>query len=189
MFVPEVANRLALQQAGHLTQQAFAPFRQSLQDSAQLDPVNRISYLELTNYLRNTLLRDTDAMSMASSLEVRVPFIDNELVSYVAGLPGSLKIDGRRPKSLLTGAFADLLPREIVYKTKQGFMLPFQHWLRGELKPMLEDSFNAKSGPLAEFVDAGAVRDVWQSFLAGKTSWTRPWSLFVLQRWCQYNLQ
>ncbi|MEO5936005.1 MAG: asparagine synthase C-terminal domain-containing protein, partial [Terriglobales bacterium] len=167
-----------------------APLQRSLDESAHLDPVNRISYLELTNYMRNTLLRDTDAMSMASSLEVRVPFIDHELIGYVAGLPGRLKLHGRRPKSLLTGAFADILPREIVYKTKQGFLLPFTHWLGAELKPMLQDSFTmAKSEALAEYIDAGAARDVWQSFLAGKTSWTRPWSLFVLQRWCQYNLQ
>ena len=168
----------------------MAPLRASLDESAALDPVNRISYLELTNYMRNTLLRDTDAMSMASSLEVRVPFIDHELIGYVAGLAGSLKMDSTRPKSLLTAAFADVLPRQIVHKQKQGFTLPFQHWLGAELKPTLEESFSAaQSGALAESVDSTAVRSVWDGFLAGKTSWTRPWSLFVLQRWCQYNLE
>ncbi len=189
MFVPETADRLAVQHTDDLLARALAPLRDSLAASDGLDPVNRVSYRELSNYMRNTLLRDTDAMSMASSLEVRVPFIDQELIGYVAGLAGSMKMDGRRPKSLLTGAFADVLPEEIVYKRKQGFTLPFKHWLGAELKPTLEASFTAaRSGALGEFLDAAAVRDVWQAFLAGKTSWSRPWSLFVLQRWCQYNL-
>ena len=190
MFVPEQSNRLSAQHGDAIVERAMAPLRASLDDSAALDPVNRVSYLELTNYMRNTLLRDTDAMSMASSLEVRVPFIDHELIGYVAGLAGSQKMDSTRPKSLLTAAFADVLPRQIVHKQKQGFTLPFQHWLGAELKPTLEESFSAaRSGALAEYVDSTAVRSVWDGFLGGKTSWTRPWSLFVLQRWCQYNLE
>lgn len=194
MFVPETANRLARAHQDGIVERALAPLRRSLDESAGLDAINQVSYLELSNYMRNTLLRDADSMSMASSLEVRVPFVDQELIGYVAGLAGRLKMGrlqmgGRRPKSLLTGAFADVLPEEIVYKKKQGFTLPFQHWLGGELRPMLEASFaTAGADGLSEYLDADAVREVWQAFLAGKTSWTRPWSLFVLERWCQYNL-
>jgi len=186
MFVPQATARL-MRGADAAAEQAMAPVRASVEQAMRLDAVNRISYLELTNYMRNTLLRDTDAMSMASSLEVRVPFVDPEVLDYVAALPGSMKV-GARPKALLTAAFADVLPRAIVEKKKQGFTLPFAHWLRAELKPTLDAEFGAPRGSLSEYLDADASRSVWQDFLAGGTSWSRPWSLFVLQRWCQYNL-
>lgn len=186
MFVPETTARL-MRGADAAAEPAMAPVRAAVDQAMKLDAGNRVSYLELTNYMRNTLLRDTDAMSMASSLEVRVPFIDPELIDYVAALPGSVKA-GTRPKALLTAAFADVLPREVVEKKKQGFTLPFAHWMRAELKPTLESESGRLRGALAEHLEAEAMRAVWQDFLAGGTSWSRPWSLFVLQRWCQYNL-
>src|SRR5262249_48730360 len=75
------------------------------------DPVNEISRLELRGYMSNTLLRDTDAMSMAHSLEVRVPFVDTKLVDYVLSLPGKWKLDHGipGPKPLLADALSDLL--------------------------------------------------------------------------------
>ncbi|HUS19844.1 MAG TPA: asparagine synthase (glutamine-hydrolyzing), partial [Terriglobales bacterium] len=190
MFLPEMSDRLAARHEQMIVEQALAPLHASLEAAKDLDAVNRISYLEISNYMRNTLLRDTDSMSMASSLEVRVPFIDHELIGYVAGLAGRMKMNGMNPKSLLTAAFADVLPPQVVHKTKQGFTLPFRHWLRADLKPALEESFaTVKSGALADHLNAEAVSEVWDSFQREKTSWSRPWSLFVLQRWCQYNLE
>lgn len=186
MFVPQTTSRL-MRNAAASAEQAMAPILASVEQARKLDAENRVSYLELTNYMRNTLLRDTDTMSMASSLEVRVPFVDPELLDYVAALPGSMKL-GARPKALLKAAFADLLPPAITEKEKQGFTLPFAHWLRAELKPTLDAEFAVVPGALAEHLDPAVARSVWHDFLSGGTSWSRPWSLFVLQRWCQYNL-
>ena len=190
LFVPEIRKRLLKDFQDAMDTAAQAPLAQSVEESRDLERINRVSYLELTNYMRNTLLRDTDGMSMANSLEVRVPFVDQELIGYVAGLSGGMKRDGRRPKKLLTGAFEDVLPKSVVGKTKQGFTLPFRHWLLDDLSSTLEGTFaTMDKGVLGTYLAPEAVRSVWSDFEAGKTSWTRPWSLFVLQRWCQYNLE
>src|SRR6185436_14309246 len=99
------------------------------------DVINTISTLELKGYMTNTLLRDTDAMSMAHSLEVRVPFVDTKVVDYVLSLPGEWKAPSRvGPKPLLADAIADLLPREFLNRPKMGFTLPFEKWLQGKLR-------------------------------------------------------
>jgi asparagine synthase (glutamine-hydrolysing) len=152
-----------------------------------LDAVNRVSYLESTCYMRNTLLRDADSMSMAHGLELRVPFLDRALVQACFCIPGGQKVRGNLPKGLLLGSLGVELPHEIVYRPKRGFTLPFERWLRGEMRPLIEETLlgqNWEQSPLR----ASAVREVWKRFLAGNTSWSRPWSLFVLQRWCEQNL-
>ena len=156
------------------------------------DVVNAISRLELQGYMANTLLRDTDAMSMAHSLEVRVPFVDVDVVDYVLALPGEWKVDQSRPavpKPLLADAVADLLPRDFLARRKMGFTLPFEKWMQGRIRAEISSVF-ADEGQLAE---AGllpdGVRAVWQRFLNAPRAvgWTRPWSLFVLANWCRIN--
>ena len=136
--------------------------------------------------MTNTLLRDTDAMSMAHSLEVRVPFVDTRVVDYVLSLPGEWKAPSRvGPKPLLADAVGPLLPREFLQRPKMGFTLPFEKWmqgkLRGEVAAVLE-----KTGL---GLNAQAVRDVWRRFLEKPRAvgWSRPWSLYVLSRWCEIN--
>jgi asparagine synthase (glutamine-hydrolysing) len=79
------------------------------------------------------------------------------------------------------------LPKEIVNRPKRGFTLPFERWLRGEMRPVVEDAL-LKSNWDQTSISVSAVSEVWTRFLAGETSWSRPWSLFVLQRWCEQNL-
>ena len=156
--------------------------------SQSLDPVNRVSYLESHCYMRNTLLRDSDFMSMAHGLELRVPFLDRALVEACFRIPGNKKLQGNVPKSLLLASLGPGvdLPRGIVDRPKRGFTLPFERWLRGEMRPVVEDAL--KSDWTQTSISASAVQEVWNRFLAGETSWSRPWSLFVLQRWCERNL-
>src|SRR5229473_6007479 len=161
--------------------------RESIARSSTLDPVNRVSYLESHFYMRNTLLRDSDFMSMAHGLELRVPFLDRALVEACFRIPGSKKLNGDSPKSLLLASLGVELPREIVNRPKRGFTLPFERWLRGEMRPVVEDAL-LKSNWDQTSISASAVREVWNRFLAGETSWSRPWSLFVLKRWCAQNL-
>lgn len=154
-----------------------------------LDPVNRVSYLEARCYMLNTLLRDADCMSMAHGLEIRVPLIDHQLVQRVLALPGSWKLDKRTPKPLLVHALRGALPDEIVHRPKRGFTMPFEHWLRDALRPVVEESLRKiRDGVLGTLIHEAAARRVWEEFLAGRTSWSRPWSLYVLQSWCQQHL-
>jgi len=161
--------------------------QESVTESQSLDPVNRVSYLESKFYMRNTLLRDSDFMSMAHGLELRVPFLDRTLVEACFTIPGSEKMQGSSPKGLLLASLGVQLPKEIVNRPKRGFTLPFERWLRGEMRPVVEDAL-LRSDWDQTSVNASAVREVWMRFLAGETSWSRPWSLFALARWCEQNL-
>jgi asparagine synthase (glutamine-hydrolysing) len=152
-----------------------------------LDPVNRVSYLESTCYMRNTLLRDSDFMSMAHGLELRVPFLDQALVRACFRIPGREKLRGESPKALLLKSLGVDLPREIVHRPKRGFTLPFERWMLGDLRPLIEKVLQQER-LRSPYLNPSAITDVWNRFLARKTSWSRPWSLFVLQRWCEQNL-
>ncbi len=159
----------------------------ALADSQFLDPINRVSYLEATFYMRNTLLRDSDCMSMAHGLELRVPFLDRALVEACFRIPGPQKLRGKSPKSLLQASLGVALPQKIVNRPKRGFTLPWERWLRGEMRPLMEETLLSRDWEQLS-ISPEAVWEIWRHFLAGKTSWSRPWSLFVLKRWLQQNL-
>jgi asparagine synthase (glutamine-hydrolysing) len=153
-----------------------------------LDPVNQVAVLEGSTYMTNMLLRDSDCMSMAHALEVRPPLLHHPLWEYVLPLAGRLKCDAHLPKPLLLRAVGPRLPEEIYLRRKMGFTLPFELWMRNGLKAELErellDPGLKEYAPL----DARQVANIWKAFLAGKTSWSRPWALFVLNQWIRRNL-
>ena len=157
-------------------------------EARKLESVGGISWLEMRTYMASTLLRDTDTVSMARSLEVRVPLLDTPLVEFVGSLPDTAR---RRPgaqKALLAEALGDLLPQEILAQRKRTFTLPWEEWLRGPLRARIEASFADPAPPLASYLRQGGVRSVWADFLAAKTTWSRPWSLYVLNEWCRRHL-
>jgi asparagine synthase (glutamine-hydrolysing) len=157
-------------------------------EARKLEPIAGVSWLEMRNYMASTLLRDTDSVSMARSLEVRVPLLDTPLIEFVGSLPDAAR---RRPgaqKALLLEALGDLLPREILEQRKRTFTLPWEEWLRGPLRARMEASFANPSPSLASYLRPEGTRSVWTDFLAGKTSWSRPWSLYVLNEWCRRHL-
>ena len=156
------------------------------------DVINQISVLELRGYMTNTLLRDTDTMSMAHSLEVRVPLVDSKVVEFALSLPGKWKLGNDTngvPKPLLADAVADLLPRELLTRPKMGFTLPFEKWMQGRLRTEIESAFEDDGQLLASGLAANNVREVWRKFLRKPRAigWSRPWSLYVLARWCEIN--
>lgn len=156
-----------------------------LASSSEADSINQASMLELGGYMTDTLLRDTDTMSMAHGLEVRVPLIDHRLVERMLQIPGDMKLRAGKQKWLLVEATGDL-PAEVTDRRKRGFELPFKHWLQGALRERIEDSLHSSS--LAEVINPDAARSTWQDFLAGSTTWSRVWSLYVLDKWAAYNL-
>jgi len=103
------------------------------------DLVNRLLYLNFKTYLPDDLLVKMDRMSMAHALEARSPFLDTALIEYVATLPGCYKLRGLKLKYLLKKAFADLLPEEILRRSKMGFGVPLGAWFRGELKGQVSE--------------------------------------------------
>jgi asparagine synthase (glutamine-hydrolysing) len=189
LFMPAQRARLFPEPGADALEEAAKSLRLLLLQAQALDAVNRVSYLESRCYMLNTLLRDADFMSMSHGLEVRVPLIDHRLARTVLALPGAWKLK-RTPKKLLVGALAESLPDEIVHRPKRGFTLPFERWMRQELRAEIEPGLNAKridSGPLGGLLDGARVQEVWQQFLRRKVSWSRPWSLYVLERWCELH--
>lgn len=144
-------------------------------------PLNALSVLDMSFYMRNVLLRDTDAMSMANSLEVRVPFLEDGLAEWILRLPDEVKQG--RPKSLLIDAVRDLLPVSVWDRPKQGFTLPFERWLKGSMRDEVTATLQEPVAMLDGIISHVEVDEVWQAFLRGQTSWQRPWALYVLYRW------
>jgi asparagine synthase (glutamine-hydrolysing) len=126
---------------------------------------------------------------MSQGLEVRVPLIDHQLAKTVLALPGAWKLNGDTPKKLLVDALMGTLPQQIVRRPKRGFTLPFEHWLRAEFRSEVESVLTKKigEGPQATLLDRTEVARIWGDFLRGATSWSRPWSLYVLHRWCELH--
>ncbi len=190
LFTPEQSEALLRECNGSVVKVAEESQADRLNRSLRLDPVNRVSYLESRCYMLNTLLRDSDFMSMSQGLELRVPLIDHQLAKAVLALPGKWKLNGT-PKKLLVDALRQPLPDEIILRPKRGFTLPFEHWMRQELRSEIEPVLKAEKinrGPLGRLLNGEEVERVWHGFLGRKTSWTRPWSLYVLQRWCELHL-
>jgi len=155
-----------------------------IQHTCSFDPINQISVCELRSYMGNMLLRDTDFMSMAHSLEVRVPLLDHRLVEFVLSIPGISKLDKQVPKPLLVNALGDALPDKIIYRPKQGFTFPFAEWLKHQLKEDVESTlFEKGHEQLDNFINPQALRNLWEGFLVGHRSWSRPWSIYVLKKW------
>lgn len=163
--------------------------RETAREAAQLDSFNAISCLEARSYMVNTLLRDTDSVSMAHSLEVRVPLLDHVLVEFVSRLPESVKIKRGVNKALLVEALKGLLPEEIIGQRKRTFTFPWERWLRGSLAARVSAGLDDMAPALAAHLNKDAVRSVWLAFAAAKTNWSRPWSLYVLNQWCRKHLE
>jgi asparagine synthase (glutamine-hydrolysing) len=165
---------------------------QTTKDSLNLEKLDGdfslISYLETTHYLQNMLLRDTDMMSMAHPVEVRVPFMDHKLVEHMFSMPTNLKKLTATPKALLVDSMQPPLPDSIVHRKKMGFTLPFDPWMRGAMKSEMESVLLTSVKPLENIISQAATEKTWQQFLAGKISWSRPWALYVLKRWIDKNL-
>lgn len=150
--------------------------------------LSAISCMEIKTYLQHVLLRDTDQMSMAVSLEVREPFLDYRLAEFVLGIDDSFKYP-KTPKSLLVNSLGNLLPPEIVNRPKMGFTLPWKHWLKNELHDFCESNLIALDQKM--FLKHGAAMGLWNRFL-GKDpliTWSRIWHLVVLNHWIDTNLK
>ena len=142
------------------------------------DDFARVSWAELTGYMRRMLLRDADQMSMAVSLELRVPFLDHELVEYVLGLPAEAKKRYPGPKGLLVEACRDLLPPSVYDRPKAGFVLPMKAWMLGPLASFVEEGLRETVS--RHLLPQAFVNEISGAFQRGRLHWTRAWSIVVL---------
>jgi asparagine synthase (glutamine-hydrolysing) len=154
-------------------------------EACRMAAAGAVSWMEMRSYMASTLLRDTDSVSMARSLEVRVPLLDTPLVEFVNTLPDQARRKDGAQKALLVEALGAMLPPEIAAQKKRTFTLPWEQWLRGPLKARAEESLAHMAPQLAPLMKPDGVRGVWHAFLAGRTSWSRPWAIFALNEWAR----
>lgn len=143
-----------------------------------------VSALEFTMFLQERLLRDTDAASMASSLEVRLPLVDHEVYEAVARLPEEERFTAQSKRALRQAAMPDL-PAGLFERPKAGFVLPIEAWCRSELAGEVEQTLLDAAACSDVGLDPQAVARLWRSFQAGAPGlyWSRIWSIFVLVWW------
>ncbi len=148
--------------------------------------LSAVSVAEITTYLQNILLRDTDQMSMAQALEIREPFLDYKLIDFVLGINDEKKYP-HTPKKLLVDSLGNLLPSEIINRKKMGFTFPWQIWLKKDLKSFCEKNITEFSN--YDFCNKDGILNLWKGFLNNDDTitWSRIWHLVVLNNWIKEN--
>jgi asparagine synthase (glutamine-hydrolysing) len=156
---------------------AYRYHRDYFAHSRRAAPLNRLLYVDLKTFLPCLNLDYTDKTSMAATLEVRVPFLNVELVELAARMPPRLKLRGLRRKYILKRAAERLLPREVVWRKKAGFGAPIRAWLRGPLRPLVDEMLSEEAVGRRGLFRPAEVRRVVEANLSGREDF----SLHVLQ--------
>jgi asparagine synthase (glutamine-hydrolysing) len=145
------------------------------------DPLSRIQYVDIKTYLTDDILTKVDRASMAVSLEVRAPLLDHRLMEMVARVPSSFKLRGREGKYIFKKAMEATLPRDILYRSKQGFAVPLAHWFRHELKDMAHATiFDCRDGIL----DLRYLERIWaehQRKTFDRSAYL--WAVLMFRKW------
>jgi asparagine synthase (glutamine-hydrolysing) len=157
-----------------------------LQGQNGADPLNAILYLDIKTYLADDLLMLADKMSMASSLELRVPFCDHRLLEFIASVPADVRMKGFRLKSLLKEAMAPLLPRAVLDRPKRGFTPPLARWLQGPLREQALDLLSEERIRKRGYFRPEAVRWLLERHFSGKQNlFDQIFALLVIELWFQ----
>ncbi len=151
-----------------------------------LELMSQYTVAEMLGYVHNTLLRDADQMGMSVGLEIREPLFDHRLVEFMLSLPDAIK-NSKKPKQLFFDTLEPLLPPEIFYRPKKGFVLPWDHWMRNELYSFCEEQINRIS-QRSQF-NSTAVQRLWKNFNRSHphVRWTEVWIFVVLGYWMDKN--
>ncbi len=140
--------------------------------------------VDLGIYLVDDLLVKTDRLSMAHSLELRVPFLDQRVAEFALALPTALKVRGFAKKRLLRQALAPLLPKEVVGGRKQGFSIPLAAWLRGPLEPFAREVLSPATLARQGCLDPAAVTPLFDRHCSGREDLSRQlWGLMAFTLW------
>lgn len=164
----------------------YAYHRQYFERSKDWSPLNRLLYVDFKTFMPALNLDTTDRTSMAAHLEVRVPFLNKEIVELAAKIPSELKIKGLKRKYILKKAAEKLLPKEVVWRKKAGFSAPVRSWLRGELRPMVDDLLSEDRVRRRGIFDPAEVRRIIDLNLAGREDLNlQVFQLMTFELWLQ----
>jgi asparagine synthase (glutamine-hydrolysing) len=187
MFAPDELNKLFSPEfeccAGR-GEPIFAPLDRVRQGALFEDALAQVMYLDFRLYLEDDLLVKVDRASMACSLELRTPYLDHRLIEFAAGLGSALKVPSFQLKYLLKKAVSIWLPHRIVYRQKRGFSVPVAEWMRGELRPWLDETLGEEKLKRNGLFNVAFVRHLLEEHWARRADHRRLlWPLFCFQLW------
>ena len=152
-------------------------------------PGDQAMLLDLERWLPGNILEYTDKMTMMASIEGRVPFLDAELVEFALSVPFDLKVRARCLKWLLKKVGEDWLPRDVVYRPKKGFMVPVGHWMKHDLRELVNDSLSSETMQRRGLFDPDAIDHLLTTHHSGRRDLTHQiWSLLTLELWFEMYL-
>ncbi|HEY6802629.1 MAG TPA: asparagine synthase (glutamine-hydrolyzing) [Pyrinomonadaceae bacterium] len=169
-FTNEAKQRLYSTEWRDLTRD-FDPYRQHrayFKRVVNAEPLNRLLYVDLKTFLPCLNLMTTDKTSMAANLEVRVPFLNREMIEMAARMPADLKLRGLKRKYILKRALEGVLPHEVIWRKKAGFGAPIRSWLRGPLKPLIDDLLSEETIKRRGLFDPKEVKRVIEANFSGR---------------------
>jgi asparagine synthase (glutamine-hydrolysing) len=176
LFTPDALVQAPTPAAAHVLRLA--------EQAGDRDELDRALYVDLRSYLSDNCLVKVDRMSMAVSLESRVPLLDPELVALAFRMPSALKVRGSHTKVLLKRVAARYVPRDCVYRSKQGFSIPLKHWLTAEFRPMLDRLLEPGRLSREGVFRPDVVRCLVQEHLDGRANHSHLlWSILVFEDW------
>lgn len=165
------------------------PFKDIYPSLKHFDPLTGELYLDLKSYLVDNILVKVDRMSMASSLETRVPLLDHKIIEFMFKLPGKLKLHGLTTKWLFKKTMERLLPPPNIYRSKEGFSIPIKHWLRNELKCLMLDYLSQKRIKEEGLFNYPYLKQMIEAHVQGKENFSHQlWSLLVFEIWKEQYL-
>jgi asparagine synthase (glutamine-hydrolysing) len=159
--------------------------------AAPLDMLQRAQYTDIMTYLPGDILTKVDRASMANSLELRAPFLDQELSDWAFSLPDGLKLErGVGAKAVLKKAMEDFLPHDLLYRPKKGFTIPVSEWFRGPLKADIRALAHGARLKDSGFFDSGAIAAMADAHIAGNRDFSKPlWLLWVFGSFLEHAVQ
>lgn len=164
----------------------FEQFAKYFDQSATTDPLSRIQYVDIKTYLVDDILTKVDRASMANSLEVRVPILDHLFMEFVAMIPSSLKLKGKKSKYIFKKALQSYLPDEIVHKNKMGFSIPLAKWLEDDLKELFQAEVMQSDSKSREFFNQLMIKDLFVKHMSGQRDFaTHMWALLFFEKWAK----
>ena len=182
LYQPEWRNLLNGDQATALLKNLF-------KTASRWDSLAQQQYVDIKTYLADDILTKVDRMSMAVSIEARVPLLDHRIVEFALNLPPHMKLHRGRTKIILRNTMKGILPENVLTKPKQGFSIPLKNWLRGPLRPLLTDLLSGDCIRRRGFFDPETVSAWVEEHLEGRANHShRLWALMMFELWQQKNL-
>jgi asparagine synthase (glutamine-hydrolysing) len=161
-------------------------FCRHFEEVSSADFLNQMLYVDAKTFLPDLNLAYSDKLSMACSVEVRVPFLDNELVEFLERIPPRFKIRGFTQKYILRKAMENVLPKSVLQRRKAAFGLPIRSWFKNELREMLHDTLSEDRVRRRGLFDPAAVTRMIRDHEAGERDYTLSlWGLLTLELWHQ----